>query len=1050
MNQSKYIIKFKNQTITQEYDKESLIDFLKNYTFEEIDKYKDGHDAKWRSIESIEFFDKIEFRNKFSFITQNNNIKYQSNSNEDFINNSVINDAVDKNVNSILENTEKEINKINEEQNNIEDAFSELVEENKNNHQFIGDKTIISKDTLEFLEAEKRKKEEEEREKFIEEQLKKQDLSQSEDNIESDTTQFIDLSKLKQLDNENLDEISEKYERQEKENLLERKRLEALNEAIDKDNDEEDDEDEEELVQNKKKRIVFALIIMGLLFILLSPEEKKNTERKFEPAKIEILFPIPFAVADKEKSNKLALLAYENYKEYTFSKLVTASKLYRSAVENDYSNNEYIGKLLLCYGELLSFLRDNKTDAQLVFKLLQIKESEMFSNVDFMTAKALFFMSQKKYATTVREIAKFLELGNKPNLRLFSLFLTSLYQTGKFEKAESVYQTIIKQKNIFNPRVYEELIKYKIALSENEAVINLINESIKILPNSVPILLLRSKILLSLENYKDLVITLNDIKKSLYEGSKYYYSLFLIYHGKLSLIRKQNNEAKKYFEQALKLDSSLDIRSLIANIDENKIPEAKSIIQESKAITLITKSKQEMKVGDWRKAVLYAVDAVDIAPDFLEAVIHLAEIQIIQGNFKRALKRLQDIHAKYPQNAKVNFSLLKAYIDAFQFSKARNLLSSIGNSDLRNNYMFSSLQGYMYSGMGSHLESIKWYQNSININPVNDEDFYAISQEYFKIAKKKSVKDDIFEKSKLFISKAIELAPDNAKYRVAYSKVIYEQSGADAAIGYLRELDRDFPFNALVMSEIAINYFKIGNIKKFEELKEKIKQLPDKKSDFYKFLIDAAMLDEKYNDVIKYGLELLNVNPGDLQTRMLIGEIFLSRAEKDDLRNASEIFKEVKDKLDSYPKVNLNQGKIALMIDNVEIAKKYFEDEIKHNPDIIDSYIELANVYIKEKDYTSAEKYFERAQQRDPNSVKALMGMAALNIDKNQLEVALELLQKALNMEPSNARLHKFAGDVYRRMGQSALAIKSYKAHLEFESDSKYKAEIETYIRNFD
>lgn len=1066
----KYVVKYKNQTITQALSKADLIDELKNHLEAEVDKIKESPDGRWKDPFIFEFYNELTFKQELGFLTK---IRKK---NEVQIEQRKVNIPDQNNDEEIKEEPLIEVSSIEDtrEEDKVKESKPEeevpeekeltktFLKKDLSSEEFSGDKTVVNTETLKFLEEEKKRKEAEEELKKLRdiEKQKEEELQHLEENITSEATQFIDINALKNSeestdskvpiveDLKELDAISEEFEKQELENLQERDRIEALEDKIDEDDDEESEEEEEG--NSKRKKIVLFAIVIGLVVVLLSPEKDVKKKKIFKPAKIEILFPVPFDKADLKKSKKFAEAAYNNYKEFTFSKLVKAAKLYRLAVENNYKDNELIAKLILTYGELIKFSRNNKVDAQLLFKLLQVKQADLSNNVDYTTAKALFFMSSKKYATAVRVIKKYLKLKNKPNFRLFSIFLTALYHTGGFEKAEEVYNKLKEQKNIFNPRVYEEMIRYKSAINDTESTVEIINEALKTHPNSVPILLEQTKVLLATENYKDLAITLNEIKKNLYEGSTQYYSYFLIYHGKLSMIQKKNKEAKAYFEKALKLDSSLDIRSTIAVLDENKVPEAKSIIKESKAIDLIHKSKQELNNGDWRKAVLYAVEAVDIAPEFMGARVHLSTVQIRQGNFEKAINQLQQLHRKYPQNTNVNFALLKSYIDAYQFSKARNLLSSIGNSDLRNNYKFSSLQGYMYSKMSLHLEAIKWYRNSINTNPVNDKDFYALSQEYFSLIKRSKDKGKLLNRCKYMLAKAIELAPDNARYRVAYSKVLYEESGADTAIGYLRELSRDFPFNALLMSEIAINYFKIGNLKKFEDLKKQIKQLPDKKGDFYEFLVNAALLDEKYNDVIKYGEELLAIKPGDLKTRMLIGEILLERADKGDLAEAVKYFRSVAKRLDSYPRVNLNIGKLGVLNGEENEAMVFFEKEMKHNPEIIDTYLEMAKIYAKRKDFVSAEKYYQKAQNKNPGSVKALMGMAYLSLQKNQLEVALELLQKALRTEPSNAQLHKLIGDAYRLMGQSGLAIKSYKAHLEFNEDSKYRAELETYIKNFD
>ncbi|MBF0207789.1 MAG: tetratricopeptide repeat protein, partial [Oligoflexia bacterium] len=55
---------------------------------------------------------------------------------------------------------------------------------------------------------------------------------------------------------------------------------------------------------------------------------------------------------------------------------------------------------------------------------------------------------------------------------------------------------------------------------------------------------------------------------------------------------------------------------------------------------------------------------------------------------------------------------------------------------------------------------------------------------------------------------------------------------------------------------------------------------------------------------------------------------------------------------------------------------------------------------------------------------------------------AQELYNKAAELDPNNPTIRRQLGYVYKSMGQTMLAIESFKAYLDLKPDAKDKAEI--------
>src|SRR5690606_27512668 len=175
-----------------------------------------------------------------------------------------------------------------------------------------------------------------------------------------------------------------------------------------------------------------------------------------------------------------------------------------------------------------------------------------------------------------------------------------------------------------------------------------------------------------------------------------------------------------------------------------------------------------------------------------------------------------------------------------------------------------SMLGRYYYANNNDLLAIRWLTEATNRNPLLDEELYTMAKIYVKNGK--------YKDAKLFLSRAMMLDPINVKYQTLYAQILYDQDGADTSIGYLRDLLRDNKDNPQILGEIAKYYYKSGQIKEFNIYREQVEKLGAKDENFYRFMIYASELNQKYDQVINYARELVKVNPGDVLTYMKMGE----------------------------------------------------------------------------------------------------------------------------------------------------------------------------------
>src|SRR5690554_4350249 len=120
---------------------------------------------------------------------------------------------------------------------------------------------------------------------------------------------------------------------------------------------------------------------------------------------------------------------------------------------------------------------------------------------------------------------------------------------------------------------------------------------------------------------------------------------------------RQNNPdlALQAFQKALDLNESLELRWRLAALNSEDAGSAGQLINESKAVALVARSK-----GHWAKknpkfAFKDALEASRIAPNYLPAQLYLAELQINQSFFDEAIKSLESLYDEHPHNSEVVF-----------------------------------------------------------------------------------------------------------------------------------------------------------------------------------------------------------------------------------------------------------------------------------------------------------------------------------------------------------------------------------------------------------
>lgn len=883
------------------------------------------------------------------------------------------------------------------------------------------DKTQVNPEALKWLKEQEKKKQLEAQKK-LEEERKVEEAKEEEEEINFDeSTQFIDGSALATLKKE-----ARALERQIEQ---EKKELEKLEEP---DVIEEEEEEEEEKPKKKGMSPIVAIAFLAILWFIMDEDPK---DKQFEPQYLKITAPITYEVEDQEKSDRAFRKGLESYRRASYLSKVEASAYFKESIEYKFKNNPALGFLILTYGELFNDVSNKSKGSSIIFNLIKITRSKVLKDVNIAIGTALFYRNNRKENSAINLIENYLRVG-KPNLKLLSLYLDLAIDVGDLVQAKKILTKIEKFPDL-PLEAYLAISRFHTLDERYDLGQKTIEDGLQKFPSSVALLLNYADYLLRSEKFKQYASVLKQVEKVSYEGSPSYYANYLENVGILAAYNKDVKKAALLFKLALKINDTNRLRSKLASLEVGGGKVAERIILESKALDLIRKSKKLAKKKKWEEAFRVGIEATDLEISFLPADLHLADLQIKRGFFESAIDTLTFLRKEYPRNPEASFMLVRALYEANKIDEAQLEVGTISNSKLRQHKLYESVVGHYYEKAKRYPLAIKFLNQSVARNPLRDQDYFLMAKIYSRSRQ--------YKESKAKLAEAITLDPLNVEYKSLYAEILFELEGADTAIGYLQnELDNDHKDNPRLMGDIATFYYRNGQYAQFKEMKEKVERLNSEDPGFYDFLIRAAQIEENQENIIKNAESLLEINPGDVKTRMLLGKTYAGIGQ---YAKALDVLDGVTKRLSTYPGVYYLIAKVYLKTKNYKEALAAAKKEKENNPKIYQGYYILGETERLIGKYNEASKNLEQAISIDPRNVESLMSLGWIKLSQRNYEIARELYLRAKKQEPANPEIRKQLGFIYQGVGQSGLAVEEFRTYLKLFPNAPDRSQVENQIR---
>jgi tetratricopeptide (TPR) repeat protein len=197
---------------------------------------------------------------------------------------------------------------------------------------------------------------------------------------------------------------------------------------------------------------------------------------------------------------------------------------------------------------------------------------------------------------------------------------------------------------------------------------------------------------------------------------------------------------------------------------------------------------------------------------------------------------------------------------------------------------------------------------------------------------------------------------------------------------------------------------------------------------------------------LPYLIKSLEQNPTNLITLFHLGNSYLELAKQADipaqrmmfLQQAQQNFERVLDLNAELTLAYFKMGKIALMVNDLENAKRYYELGLQEDPKNAALVFNLARVYDQANDKDKAMALYRQAIQLDPQFVYAYNNLALLYEDKKDWKSAAKYYKEALHQDAGYTLSHINLGNLYASSGRYSAAEKELNQAIAQEPDNEW------------
>jgi tetratricopeptide (TPR) repeat protein len=380
----------------------------------------------------------------------------------------------------------------------------------------------------------------------------------------------------------------------------------------------------------------------------------------------------------------------------------------------------------------------------------------------------------------------------------------------------------------------------------------------------------------------------------------------------------------------------------------------------------LTSAHDYMQKEKYAEAAIQYQNALQIAPDDVDTLITLGEVQLKLMRANEAYKAFSRASKADPKNIKSREYLASMQLLAKKYDLAKDQASEILEIDPKNRTAQEMLAQALFHG-GNQKEAVVIMEKVLQENEPSEATIINMIQMYLVVGRL----DDALD----LVSKGTSLFPQSTKIRFLASDIYVYKDNLKLARKWAE--DAYHAGEDDINAGLALARFYAGH-----------------------------KMDDLFNAQIT---ELKSRFPDNPNTYMLEAGIVRQKGDLDKALGLAEKARELEDNTLSRTLIS----QILLEKGNVENAKKILTDTIKDDPKAIPSRILLSQVYVDEGDSANALETLDVLIKNIPRRPDVATTASRAYLMKGDVSRARELIENSLQENKHNVSLHAMMAKIH-------------------------------------
>ena len=457
---------------------------------------------------------------------------------------------------------------------------------------------------------------------------------------------------------------------------------------------------------------------------------------------------------------------------------------------------------------------------------------------------------------------------------------------------------------------------------------------------------------------------------------------------------------------------------IVSLVRLNKPDDARAIIADQQLLETDSVFKALSKVygevldKDYPLALQSISEVKDVSPDHPEVLKLAAQLHLSVGDPKAAAQEFDHYVSLYPDDIQTTFVLAKLWVDLGETAKAEPYVDKLLAVNAKNG-LLNQLKAAARIAEKDYPEAQKYAELGIQ-NGINDPALRLIAG-YAAYQQKD------FESAQRHLSLVASSLPDNhpgLRLLAASQLQLGLTTEASDVLGRIEDVSEQ---DAQLFSKASYELLRQGNVKEAQQLVDKSSSISTSAEDLTRLGLLKLSLNNL--DGIVDLEEALEKSPELESAKKTLATAYVTTKQFDKALELAQQWKEEDaNDLSAY----LLAGEIYSKQQEFEKAKVEFQHVLRITPEHQGAALGLANIYIAEKDYTSAQNALAELIKRYPNYTPALATAYLVNKQQGDADKGIARIKSARDKAPDNQEVSMLYARILLLEGKYDLALEQF------------------------